>query len=70
MKDFAKVTSWVTVLLIAGVILALCGVLSLAICIVERALVFVNNKILARYSNGLYNRAIATITELEEKEAS
>lgn len=69
MKDICKLAGWATVLLFTGVILALCGILSTVIHALVKILCRAH-KLLSKYSNGLYFRAMATIEELKEKEAA
>lgn len=69
MKDICKLAGWAIVLLFAGIIIALCGFLSMVIHALVKILCRAH-KLLSKYSNGLYTRAMATIEELKENEAA
>lgn len=69
MKDICWLAGWATVLLFTGIILALCGSLSMVIHALVKMLRLAHN-LLAKYSNGLYTRAMVVIEEIKENEAA
>lgn len=69
MKDICKLAGWATVLLFAGIIVALCVILSMVIHALVKILCRAH-KLLSKYTDGLYTRAMATIEELKENETA